>query len=151
MLALNLLFKVKIVCFRELLHERAVKKITSLTRATNFPRSPLHKFEQISSDPTGTFKKKKSLLDQGPFCGVTDYPILDFVWLPAWILKPRWFSHLKSCLLVCIEPKGHVWYYTFIIHPPQFRLSDWLIGSKYHWIFALSCIFAQRLANMQLF
>ena len=33
---------------------------------------------------------------------------------------------------------------SFIIHPPQFWLSDWIIGSKYHWIFALSSIFAKN-------
>ena len=43
-------------------------------------------------------------------------PILDFVRPFPWVSKPGLFSHLHSCLLVCSEPKGHIWCYTCLFH-----------------------------------
>ena len=55
----------------------------------------------------------KFLLEQGPSCGATDCL---YFGPSLWVSKSGWFSHLHTHLLVCSEPKGHVWCYTYLNH-----------------------------------
>ena len=45
----------------------------------------------------------KLFSDQCPFCGATDSPFLDLMWLCPWVLNPVRFSGLYFCLLEVME------------------------------------------------
>ena len=89
-------------------------KFPDWKKFSHFPGFPVHvgtMRTQFIAFETSTFLLLflNFLLDQGPFCGATDCPFFGLCVNPPWVLKPGWFSHLHSCLLVHGESKGHVW------------------------------------------